>query len=60
VQKQSGEEMTEGPKQPAINEFILSSLEAVGREVKAINKVDRDENAFLQAECFFRSMVRDE
>lgn len=60
VQKQSGEEMTEGPRQPAINEFILSSLEVVGREVKAMNKVKCDENAFLQAECFFRKMVRAE
>jgi predicted nucleotidyltransferase len=60
VQKQSGEEMTEGPKQPAINEFILLSLEEIGSAVKSTRRDEIAPNAKLEAERFFRNVVRQE
>jgi len=57
VLKLSGEEMAEGPKQQAINEFILSSLEAIGKEVNAIKKPPHEENARNEVDRFFRKMV---
>ena len=58
ILKQSAAEMAEGPSQPAINEFIVSSFQEIGIAVQSMNRIEIDSNAKHEVDRFFRSMVR--
>jgi predicted nucleotidyltransferase len=58
VLKQSAAEMAEGPRQPAINEFIVSSLEEIGIAVKSMSRIEINSNAKHEVDRFFRKVVR--